>query len=181
MPRHAQIQQLISRIKSKDEVLYQILNGLNLDSRDNSQTTINISQGVDQAVVDLSGLQAAIDALELAITNLATQAALDALTATFNNHKNRHTSGNADSFVAADVIDALVKRIRSITADLEIGTIVDGEFLKRVGTTIVSAAGTSSPPVSTDPHWEPITNGDPITPEILFDGVTGDVLMNWVT
>lgn len=137
--RTAQIESLISRVKTKDPVLYEILRSLNLDTRDTGQTVVNVTQTQDQIGVDITALEAAIAALQAALAGLASQGDLDALAALFANHKDRHTSGGADSFVATDLVDALVKRIRSVTADLEIGTITDGEFLKRSGTQITSA------------------------------------------
>jgi hypothetical protein len=56
------------------------------------------------------------------------------------------------------------------------GTVVDGEFLKRDGTTIVSAAASGG----SSGRYEPVTNGDPLAPEILFNGINGDVLMNFI-
>lgn len=113
--RTSQIDQLISRIKTKDPVLYEILRGLNLDSRDSGQAIVDSTQSQN----DLG-------------------AALDALTTLFNNHKNRHVSGGADAFTSTDLLEALVKRIRSATADLTFGNINNGEVLLRSGSTIIS-------------------------------------------
>lgn len=49
--------------------------------------------------------------------------------------------------------------------------ITAGAGLAIVGTELVPASGGA--------HYEPLTNGDPVTPEILFDGF-GDVIMTWV-
>lgn len=39
-------------------------------------------------------------------------------------------------------------------------------------------AGTPEP---SDPHWEPVSNMDPMSPALTFDAVTGDVIMGWVS
>lgn len=56
-------------------------------------------------------------------------------------HKNTHKFGGSDTFVAADLVDAVVRRLRESGSptDLLLGTITDGEFLKRSGTSIISA------------------------------------------
>ena len=168
--RTTQIDSLISRIKTKDPVLYEILRNLNLDSRDTGQSSVTIQQTQEQQSTDLSALEAAISALQSAISTLASQADLNALAILVNNHKDRHVSGGGDSFSSVDLLDALVKRIRSVTADLTVGTIDDGNLLRRDGSSIVGVPKT---------HWEPVTNGDPDFPEILFDD-DGDVVMEEV-
>lgn len=56
-------------------------------------------------------------------------------------HKDTHKSGGSDALASADLLEALIKRIReSGGADLLVGAIADGQFLKRSGTSIVSAA-----------------------------------------
>lgn len=57
-------------------------------------------------------------------------------------HRARHILGGADAFLATDFIEAITKRIRTTDGptDLVVGAIVDGEFLKRVGSTIVGAS-----------------------------------------
>jgi hypothetical protein len=42
--------------------------------------------------------------------------------------------------------------------------------------------GGGSPPVvvAADGYYAPVTNGDPVSPEILFDGTNGEVIMGWV-
>jgi len=172
--RNTQIESLISRIKTKDPVLYEILRSINLDSRDTSQSVTTVETTQTQVAVDLTAIEAEIAALQAAILLFATQADLNALSALFGNHKNRHVSGGLDAFVTIDLIDALVKRVRTVTADLVFGTVTDGEFLKRSGSTIISAsvAGASG-------RWEPVTNGDPAFPEVMFDA-SGDILMNLI-
>ncbi len=55
-------------------------------------------------------------------------------------HKDEHKSGGLDAFAATDVLEALVKRLRDGGgADLLIGTLVDGEGLRRSGNNIVSS------------------------------------------
>ncbi len=62
-------------------------------------------------------------------------------------HKDRHKSGGADALTATDLIEAIVKRLReSGGADLLIGAVADGQFLKRVGTDLVGAAGATTFP-----------------------------------
>jgi hypothetical protein len=41
----------------------------------------------------------------------------------------------------------------------------------------ISAAGSVTP---LSPHYEPVTNGDPINPDLIYNG-GGDVVMGWVT
>jgi len=62
-------------------------------------------------------------------------------------HEATHIVAGTDEFLSTDLLDAVVRRLRTTTgpADLLAGAIVDGEFLKRVGTTIVSAAVTGNP------------------------------------
>lgn len=57
-------------------------------------------------------------------------------------HKDTHKSGGSDAFTSADLLEAVVKRLLESGAatTLLIGAIADGEFLKRVGTSIVGAS-----------------------------------------
>lgn len=56
-------------------------------------------------------------------------------------HKDEHKTGGFDAFTATDLLEALVKRIReSGGADLLVGAVADGEFLKRSGTSLVGAS-----------------------------------------
>lgn len=59
-------------------------------------------------------------------------------------HEAKHISGGGDPFGTAELLEAVVKRLRTGSTDLLVGTVADGEFLKRVGTAIVSAAGGST-------------------------------------
>lgn len=36
-------------------------------------------------------------------------------------------------------------------------------------------------PSADDAHWEPVSNMNPASPELLFDATTGDVVMGWVS
>lgn len=36
-------------------------------------------------------------------------------------------------------------------------------------------------PSPDDPHWEPVSNMNPASPELLFDATTGDVVMGWIS
>ena len=171
--RNTQIESLVSRIKTKDPILYEILRSLNLDSRDTHQSVAVVETTQEQVAIDLTVIEAEIAALQAAILLFATQVDLDALSTLFGNHKDRHVSGGLDAFVTTDLIDALVKRVRTVTADLVFGTVNDGEFLKRSGSTIISAAAGSLG------RWEPVTNGDPAFPEVMFNA-SGDILMNFI-
>ena len=57
-------------------------------------------------------------------------------------HKDDHKSGGGDAFASADLLEATIKRILTTTGPttLLVGAIVDGEYLKRSGTAIVSSA-----------------------------------------
>ncbi len=56
-------------------------------------------------------------------------------------HKDTHKSGGSDAFLAADLLEAIVKRIReSGGATLLVGAVADGQFLQRSGTTLIGAA-----------------------------------------
>ncbi|KKL86973.1 hypothetical protein LCGC14_1939380 [marine sediment metagenome] len=56
-------------------------------------------------------------------------------------HAAAHKSGGSDAFGSGDLLEAVVKRLQESAGPtgLTLGAIVDGEFLKRVGATIVSA------------------------------------------
>ena len=57
-------------------------------------------------------------------------------------HKDTHKTGQSDAFLAADILDATVKRLETTTgpATLLMGAVSDGEFLKRSGTGIIGGA-----------------------------------------
>jgi hypothetical protein len=56
-------------------------------------------------------------------------------------HKDRHVAGGPDAFTQTDLLDALVRRLlESGGAQLLLGAIEDGQFLKRSGGSIVGAA-----------------------------------------
>lgn len=57
-------------------------------------------------------------------------------------HKDLHKSGGADAFTSSDLLEAIVKRIQESAGPttLTVGAVADGEFLKRVGSTVVGAA-----------------------------------------
>ena len=71
------------------------------------------------------------------------------------NHEVRHVSGGADAFTTTDLLEALVKRVReSGGADLVLGAIADGQFLKRSGTGIIGDAPTATVNVKeTEVDW----------------------------
>lgn len=56
-------------------------------------------------------------------------------------HKDRHKSGGSDAFTAADVLEAPVKRIQEQGTPiiLTLGTVADGQVLKRSGSQLVGA------------------------------------------
>lgn len=57
-------------------------------------------------------------------------------------HKDRHKSGGADAFTSSDLIEAVVKRLQESSGptNLTLGSVSDGQFLKRDGTAIVGAS-----------------------------------------
>jgi hypothetical protein len=56
-------------------------------------------------------------------------------------HKDTHKTGGSDAFTSTDTIEALVKRIQAQgSVNLEIGTIGDGQFLKRSSGSIVGSS-----------------------------------------
>jgi hypothetical protein len=59
-------------------------------------------------------------------------------------HRTRHVTAGSDAFTSGDIIDAAIRYIResSDPATLAVGAILDGEFLKRVGATVVSGSVT---------------------------------------
>jgi hypothetical protein len=63
-------------------------------------------------------------------------------------HKDTHVALGTDAFLTTDFLDAIVARLRESggPTDLLLGSISDGEFLKRDGTDVIGAipAGTSS-------------------------------------
>lgn len=58
-------------------------------------------------------------------------------------HRARHISGGADAFLTTDVLEAIVKRLQESggPTNLLIGSVPDGQFLKRSGTAIVGDPG----------------------------------------
>ena len=65
-------------------------------------------------------------------------------------HRASHISGGSDAFLSTDLLEATIKRVLESDGPttLTVGAIIDGEFLKRVGATIVSAvAGGDTLPV----------------------------------
>lgn len=55
-------------------------------------------------------------------------------------HESAHISGGGDAFVSTDLLEAIIKRIQESTGPttLTVGNVTDGQYLRRVGTTIVS-------------------------------------------
>lgn len=70
-------------------------------------------------------------------------------------HKDLHKSGGTDAFTSSDLLEAIVKRIQTSSGPttLTVGAIADGEFLKRVGTDIVSAAVSGFAVLVSSPTW----------------------------
>lgn len=176
---------LISNFKLVDPRLFEILKNLNEDLKTGrlAPNVLYEPGPSSPQVLQNAGSLTIAEVIELIVSMIPvvppipdapSQAEFDALVAAFGNHHLTHTSGQSDAFVATDLLEALVKRVRTTTADLVFGTIADGELLLRSGLTII---GTSFMALG---RWEPITNGNPAAPEILFDAVTGDVLMNFV-
>lgn len=64
-------------------------------------------------------------------------------------HAATHISGGADAFTSSQLLEAVVKRIQTSTGPttLTVGAVTDGEFLKRSGSTIISASVSTSTPV----------------------------------
>jgi len=69
-------------------------------------------------------------------------------------HKDTHVSGGSDAFTSTDTIEALIKRIQAQgPVNLDIGTIGDGQFLKRSSGSIVgSSIAVSDLPAHKDTH-----------------------------
>lgn len=61
-------------------------------------------------------------------------------------HKDSHKEGGADAFLATDLLDAVVRRLRETggPTDLLLGAVADGQYLQRSGTAIVGAAPSSA-------------------------------------
>jgi hypothetical protein len=70
----------------------------------------------------------------------------DITLATLSAHKSRHVSGGADAFASTDIIEAVVKRLQETSGPttLAMGSVADGQFLKRSGTSIVGDVGALS-------------------------------------
>lgn len=75
---------------------------------------------------------------------------------------------DADNILANQVFDEPFKQGDKLVAGSNI------TLTKKLGSITIDAAGSA---VTT--YFEPVTNGDPVTPELLFDG-DGDVIMNEV-
>lgn len=90
-------------------------------------------------------------------------------------HAASHISGGSDPFTSAQLLEAVIKRIRTSTGptDLLVGAIADGEFLKRDGTGIVSGvpSGTGAPTDATYITQTP--NGGLSAEQALSDLGTG--------
>lgn len=54
-------------------------------------------------------------------------------------HKDTHKSGGVDAFISADLLEAVVKRLRESAGPtvLTMGAVADGQFLKRISATVV--------------------------------------------
>ena len=51
-------------------------------------------------------------------------------------------------------------------------------FAARVAASTSSSSSITSAEVEAVGYWSPLTNGDPVTPELVFDG-DGDCIMVW--
>jgi hypothetical protein len=83
-------------------------------------------------------------------------------------HKDTHKTGGSDAFTSTDEIEAIVKRMKESGGTvLALGSVADGQFLKRSGTSIVSAV----PPVS--PHKSTHVSGgtDAFTSTDLLEAI----------
>lgn len=62
---------------------------------------------------------------------------------TVESHKNRHVSGGSDAFASDDFLEAIVARLRESggPTTLTLGTVADGQFLQRSGSSLVGASG----------------------------------------
>ena len=57
-------------------------------------------------------------------------------------HEAAHVSGGGDAFTSAQLLEAIIKRIRESggPTDLTVGAVADGEFLKRSGATVIGGS-----------------------------------------
>lgn len=56
-------------------------------------------------------------------------------------HRSSHISGGSDAFLSTDILESAARRLRTGDAvTLTVGTLVDGQFLRRNGTTLDTAA-----------------------------------------
>lgn len=75
-------------------------------------------------------------------SNLQTQLNAKASTS----HKDTHKSGGSDEITSSDLLEAVIKRLRESSGptDLTLGSIADGEYLKRSGSTIIGGTPAGS-------------------------------------
>lgn len=62
-------------------------------------------------------------------------------------HKDTHKSGGSDAFTAADLLEAVVKRVRESggAVDLTFGAVADGQYIRRSGTSMIGDTPSSAP------------------------------------
>jgi hypothetical protein len=98
-------------------------------------------------------------------------------------HKNTHVSSGSDAFTSTDEIEAIVKRVKESSGTvLALGSVADGQFLKRSGTNIIGADSPAGSQVVTGSYLGDGTTGRHIpvgiTPKfctvMMWNGSTGD-------
>lgn len=74
-------------------------------------------------------------------------------------HAASHISGGSDPFTSAQLLEAIIKRIRTSTGptDLLVGAIADGEFIKRDGAAIVGGVPTGTGYSAIEDEGTPLT------------------------
>lgn len=126
--------------QSGDYLASQITNAFDL-------LTNKFTDGLSATLVQLNGQVSDATLIDTGDARLS-----DARTPTA--HKDSHKFGGGDAFISTDLIEAIIKRIRTTTGptDLLVGAIADGEYLLRSGTGIIGGtpAGGTDEKVKSD-------------------------------
>jgi acetylornithine deacetylase/succinyl-diaminopimelate desuccinylase-like protein len=84
-------------------------------------------------------------------------------------HKSTHTIGGSDAFTSSDLLEAVVKRLQESggPTNLTLGSVSDGQFLRRSGTSIIGA----TPPVLAHRDTHKSGGSDAFTSSDLLEAV----------